>query len=244
MKPQPEQTEFIILTDDNVEEIATELEAGNGIILIADPKYWGSHPDQMDGRFEMHLFDRPTIDAKKERIIAPRGTKKVGDQDWQTGWENDRQYCLCERSRPTQKREDDGLHKQLARLYGQPDNLDELYATASSFFERLPVGDFEFDIYMQNSASHHLGRNKYSRWQAYYIPRLVSPAAGLTHALTWMLDQWNAQKPLEGWAEQFKFTKQHIEAMVNYALEDLKTGKVLAHNVKAGMSADALVGLA
>jgi hypothetical protein len=230
--PKKEQPEFIILTPDNIEEIARELESGNGVILMADPEYYGSPSDLMSGRFRMHLFDRPIIDAKNDWIKVHRGSKKVRGEDWQTGWEQDREYSLRKKDRLIEK---NGGDKSADR--------EELWNIASDLFEELSIGDFEFSIGFQASVGSTLHCEKDSRVQTYYIPRSASRDAAFTHALTWMLDLWNAQKPPEGWPVQFTFTKEHVEAMVRYALEDLKTGKVFAHNVQAGMDADVLMGV-
>ena len=37
--------------------------------------------------------------------------------------------------------------------------------------------------------------------------------------------------------------EKELEQMVNYAMDDLKTGKVLAHNIQAGQDADAVLGM-
>ena len=225
MRKQTEP-EFVVVANDKVREITQELSAGNGIVLIADPKYCGLPADRLWGEFRIHLYDRPIIDPETMRLKAPRGTRKVGNREHQTGWERDREYRLFEKPR-----------RQAACTH-----LGKLYEQADGLFNRLSVGsEYLFEIHMQACAGYDLS---YSRCMALYVPRTVSPRAGFMHALSWMTGMWNAQKPLEGWPKPFQFTSEHLELIIVYALKDLETGTILAHNVSAGMDADAFVGLA
>jgi hypothetical protein len=243
--PNRTDPEFVIVTDKNLKEVAHKLESGSGIVVIADPEHWTSDPELMTGKFELHLFDRPTIDLRKLWLKVPRGTKTVGSEQHQTGWENDRKYRLYPKEQPTED-QDDGISEQLAQLYRRPSPkvMRRLNKQVDELFEQLHVGEYVFTIGLQSSSGHTLERNQYSHWQVYYIPRTVSPRAGLIHALTWMTDQWNTQKPPEGWKKQFKFCSQHIRSIVRYMLRDLETGSVLKHNIDAGRMADTLTGLA
>lgn len=238
-----QQPDFIVIEDGTIHHVAAELEAGNGIVIVADPEYAGSPADMLWGDFEIHLFDHPTIEFRRHStmLVTKRGSEKRGSEECQTGWENDREYRLTPRPKPRTKRANDDFYKQLARLYGQPDNLDELYEQVDHLFERLIVGDYEFTIGFQASTGFDLG---YKRARSLYVPRSASPQAALRYALNWMTDLWNAHTPPKGWPPHFKFQPEHVAAMVVYMLDDLRTGRVLQHNVGAGRMADAMTGLA
>lgn len=219
------KTEFTVVTPVNVREVSQTLKRGEGRILIATPTYSSYPRNYLWGEFEMHLYDRPQIHPNKQLLCAPRGTRKVGNQEFQTGWERDRAYRLTEapRQQPTQCA------------------LTNLYRQANGFFNRLSIGDrYLFEAHMQAYTGFYFS---YRRHRTLYIPRSVSPRAGIRHALSWMTTLWNVQKPLEGHPERFRFEEDHLATIIEYILADLKTGDALMHNVGAGQAADSFIGL-
>jgi hypothetical protein len=115
---------------------------------------------------------------------------------------------------------------------------DRLWDSLAEWFQRLQLdNNYELNI----SALHLLSRGLlYKHSVVLYIPRPMSDnaAKAFTYALKWMLDKWNVQKG------KVVFTDVHIEKMVTYIMEDLKSGAVMKHNLQAGMDADVAVGLA
>ena len=88
---QKNQSGSIILSDENVTEIARELRKKGGTILIAEPEHFSDH--YLTGKFILRLFKSPTIVSGKH-LNSSRGIRKVNGHEVQTGWENDRKYIL------------------------------------------------------------------------------------------------------------------------------------------------------
>ncbi|MES2215786.1 MAG: hypothetical protein V4481_00635 [Patescibacteria group bacterium] len=218
------------------------MKARQGRVLIADPHYYSSPPNVLTGEFELDLFDHPILDVADLCLSTKRGERKVGGETEQTGWKHDRNYRLRPILRPRVKRSgpEEELHKQLARLYGQPSDLDERYEQASKLFERLSIDDaYEFTVGCQFTVGTGLDLK---RNLTLYVPRTASIVPAITHALTWMTDRWNKKRVKKHEPKPFQFTPQHMQRIVEYVAEDLRTGIILKHNVEAGIAADAMVG--
>jgi hypothetical protein len=85
------------VTSRNITQIQKLLAEGKGGILTVDPN-WINHPSQ---GCVMYLYAQAQIngsDAKGWTITTKRGTKKVEGENYQTGWENDREYFFRRRA--------------------------------------------------------------------------------------------------------------------------------------------------
>jgi hypothetical protein len=112
---------------------------------------------------------------------------------------------------------------------------------AGDFFEVLKVGNYCFQIHYLSVTSTGLFGNKY---QALFIPRWSEQAfaEAMTDTLHDIADVINAT------AKKNKklptgLGPHEIKEIVAYVLDDIKTGRVLAHNIKAGENADAYLGM-
>jgi hypothetical protein len=209
------ESDYYIVTGINKTMIAERLARGEGSILIGKPGSHSFRNSVVDAFID--LFDHPTINARGY-LDNERGSKKVGGEDWQTGWENDRAYNLRRIPKPT----------------GDPAT-----DVARTFFEGLDVGGhYEFKIGFQP-----VGEQTFLApgETTLFVPRGRSRRPALVHLLTAFTGRINACPRAEKTSD-FRFTDSHVQEIVRYAMADLRTGKVFKRNVQAGMDADTMLG--
>ncbi len=112
---------------------------------------------------------------------------------------------------------------------------DLSWEVAYSFFNSLNLpNNYVFQIYGQVMIGCPLF---YERGRSLYIPNGKSLENALEDTLTVFVNEVNKEN-------QTGLGKKEINLILEYAIEDLKTGKILEHNLKAGKAADAVTGLA
>jgi|GEM_PF-5597865 len=122
----------------------------------------------------------------------------------------------------------------------RPGSLEE---SAPSLHEKLKCGDFIFEIsglFVVGTGYHYLPKNETdnTRTQTLYVPE-----GFVNQALQTQLQQavQYLDRNSQAWLSRpTGLTQSHIEQMVDYALNDLKTGKILRENIKAGQMADVM----
>ena len=104
---------------------------------------------------------------------------------------------------------------------------------ASSFFENLEVGNFEFKI----SSEMTVGRGVLGYELALYVN---NPENSIKYALTEGVGKINRILEKEN---KPRITQTDIESIMDYVNSDLKTGDILKKNIQAGRDADAYCGI-
>jgi len=227
------EPEFTIVTQETFEAVSKELEGERGSIIIVEPEYWTYPKENLTGKFWIHFLDRPQMKVAEKRLafMVPRENKVVNGDFVQTGWEHDRAYLLRERASEAERK------KALKE--------GKMTAQAREFFEYFNVDDqerFELKIDFQD-APYRSYPYENQGYRAIYVPRAAGPRAGLTEAFAWATRLWNNKPVHPGFRpDPFSFTDAHVQRIVDYVTEDLETGKVLRHNVRAAQEADAFCG--
>jgi hypothetical protein len=204
--------DFIIITPENIKGLSSELDSGKGNILFLS----GIGSSKI--RFP-------------EAEISVYFKRKVKDGWLHSRDEQNRDYTLREkRIYPEIKKEDYDKATFRERL-----NIDSMlqHKSASSFFEKLDVGNYEFQIH---SAMIN-GRGILGYEIALYSKNLE---AAIEYALSEGVSKVNRllekdNKPL--------IPQKEIASIMDYIRTDLKSGETLKKNIRAGMDADAYCGL-
>jgi hypothetical protein len=153
-----QKTGVWVVTKRNLPVVAGLLKRGKGHILIAEPG-----PNSGPGKVSdvlMDWFDHPQISAwlsGEPRVSTKRGSVKRHGEDWQTGWQDDRQYILRPMPKPSG---------------------ESLVNFARSFFERktLPNG-YEFKIGFLGTVSRGL---PLQRGTVVFVPKGSTALPALT----------------------------------------------------------------
>lgn len=159
---------FIIINQENLNSISAELACGKGRVLIANPGYQSYQDNVVDARFD--LYDHPLIE--ENTLFTRHGHRKINNENWQTGWQKDREYIL--RLRQT-KSENPTVN--FCRL----------------LHNSLTVGSYEFNIGFQS---------KVSMWPfpqgivCIYIPKEKKINSAFAHALKSVISQMKEGKEL------------------------------------------------
>lgn len=114
---------------------------------------------------------------------------------------------------------------------------DETLDFCRSLSETLTVGFYQFKIgYNATSSTGVLSNRK--EGVSIYIPAFSDLEEAFTFGLQYVINRMHYSSE-KGQGEHLPIvTKDNIRAMVAYALEDLKTGKVFRNNIAAGQEAD------
>lgn len=104
---------------------------------------------------------------------------------------------------------------------------------AREFFERLNIGKYELKIGPEYSSGFAPAYAK----NTLFVPSREDLGEIISNLLVSDLDN-----QLSLWKQSSGITKEQIKQLRDYISEDLNTGRVLNHNRKAGMDADAMVG--
>lgn len=199
---------FVILNEENLKDAAEELAHGRGRILVAEKLQYRCVKEVRD--VTLILFAKPLIDPDKLWLHTNRGSVKINGVDWQTGWENDRQYIFRPIPEPSE---------------------DPLVNDCSNLSDRLVTGPYEFSIGFQP----YIGMNILFQNSVFlFIPNNRDLRPAFMHGLTHFLKQMKGDRQL---------LTEAAERAADYAMDDLKTGKVFRKNVAAGMEADAILGM-
>jgi hypothetical protein len=115
---------------------------------------------------------------------------------------------------------------------------DKFWESAYEMFEILKLGKgYSFEIHCQSVVYRGLleGQNR-----AWYIPQHADlEEKALREAIGAFIEQINVKV---GQSET-GLGKLELEKMVQYAVDDLRTGKILEHNIQAGQDADVMFGM-
>ncbi len=116
------------------------------------------------------------------------------------------------------------------------DSDDALWEAAYNLFEILKLNNnYVFEIHGQFIVGFGLSEEKGAML---YIPKKEgSEENALRFTIGKFITEINAQNGDSGLCDS------DLELMVNYAVDDLKTGKIWKHNIEAGQAADAMLGL-
>jgi hypothetical protein len=205
--------EYIRIKPQNITGLRSKLRQHGGHFLISEPGPQSFRDRVIDA--SLGIYDKPILDSN-EFFHVKRGSEKRGKEDWQTGWENDRSYLLRETPKPT----GDGI-------------LD----TCRSLFDALIVGEYSFKIGFQEAAGRNLFR-KNSR--LFYVPEGASYEPAFRKAVSYIIGRINATNIRDG-VESKNLNRDHIDRIVEYAMEDLRTSNVFKQNVSAGLQADNII---
>jgi hypothetical protein len=137
-------------------------------------------------------------------LLTKRGTKILGNEVWQTNWEDDRDWML----RPI----------------------------ANSDFVRksLVVGSYEFVIGFQSICGRTLFYNEKA---IAYIPNSCPIQPALQYGLELMANALNITNKQSGSKKSF-IGMVEIKKIIDYAVEDLKTGKIFGENIEIAREMD------
>ncbi len=204
---------FVLITAENISRVARELaDKKGGSVIIASQVYLSGMP-------EIYFYNVPRIDLQNNLLRGTeRGTKTVNGRTFQTGWENDRLWRLGK------------------ILKGSGD--DSIMGALHETFSEIILGDkYRFGVRLQPCPSYSL-LNKHEL--AVYVPKNASLADALKYVFGHVIGKLNICIS-QGGVDSFHFTDAHVMAMVDYASQDLKDGKALEHNIRAGAEAEAVL---
>ena len=210
------------ITRNNVDEIAGKLERREGRVIIAQPGPWSGHswPERkrVVSDIEIVLYDHPTIapfskDNETLFLRTKRGSEMRNGTAWQTEWESDRNFWL---------------------RHAEGKSGDSTYDLCSGLFSSLPLENgYEFKINFQSETGIALfSEPGVSR--AFYIQRKMPLGPAFRQGLVFMINLFNKHNPHN------PVLGRDIPKIIEYVSRDLKTGEVLAENIRAGQAADAL----
>ena len=205
-----ENRDYVEIKKENIEEIKDELEKGNGRILISE---LSSHCFFRENG-QLSFYDRPFLNidnSDSENLDVGLYVKRSGKTDY----EKDRQYYL----KPIPESADN-----------EADYTDSL----RSQFDKLRIGSYEFKIGPQLVVGRDLFREE---GLVLYIPRSNSLEGAFYYGVKHVVDLIN-QSSKEMDVGDVIIQERYIHEVVKYTLDDLKDGKVLKHNVQAGINAD------
>lgn len=126
---------------------------------------------------------------------------------------------------------------RLHRIPGS--SSDPEWDAIRTFFDKIELGQkYHFQIAGQFTSGR--GFLEPGKTVVYVAPK-GSIEEGLRYIFWHMMQKINCTLAADG--DAFRFTTDHLNEIVAYALSDLTTGKVLRKNVQAGHDADLMLGM-
>jgi hypothetical protein len=212
------------INPDNIRRFKRELARRHGRLVVVEPGHMSGAIREGGYKgpiirwdisdVEISLYDNARL-GKEGWISTQRGSRKVGREEWQTGWEKDRLYLLRKTEKPTG---------------------DYLWDLARSGFQRLSVNGY--DLKISPGVQLPVGRSP-PNWPGFmlFVPRGKSVRYAFVSGLNEMIRFLNSNK----YGPKQPFTKADVRGIADYMMQDLKDSRVSEANKVAGVMADAIV---
>jgi hypothetical protein len=208
------QEEYIEITPENIKEIRKS-KTKTGKLLISEPRFRNT-PNHIIDAF-IGLWNCPIFDSNKNYPFSfhvKRGRKMIGNEEWQTNWEKDRDYLLRPIPDPTGNKSWDACRE---------------------LSDKLILGKYEFKISFQGA----VGRaGKFSEnIQRLYIPPKISIEPAFRKGLSAIVKKINQTIQTKN-LDLNIIDDEAIEKIIQYVVKDYENGEIFMHNVQASVEAD------